>query len=150
MLWQLSLGRWSLALFFFFFIFLFSPSWLLRIGWVLPISSFLKRCCDSQGIQFTVVKVHLKSLSVPNKDYIKHDIIQRIICIEVLWWLIGNAWIKGDLILMIHLFKPLKRPSRNSCLLPDNVDQSHITPAYCQLVGDPHSLTEGRRRVYRD
>lgn len=54
------------------FLYLFSPLlWLLRIGWVFPISSFLKRCCDSQGIQFTVVKAHLKSLSVSNTDNIK-------------------------------------------------------------------------------
>lgn len=125
-----------------FFIFFFPPSWLLRIGWVLPISSFLKRCCDSQGIQFTVVKAHLIILSL--------IIIPRIIWSEVLWWLIGNVWIKGDLIRMAHLFKPLKHPSRNSCLLPNKVDQSHITPACCKLVGDLHSLTESRKKVYRD
>lgn len=54
-----------------FFIFLFFFPWLLRIGWVFPISRFLKRCCDTQGIQFTVVKAYLKLLSLSNTDNIK-------------------------------------------------------------------------------
>ena len=64
-------GTRSLALFFFslsFFPFLATEN---RLS--LPISSFLKRCCDSQGIQFTVVKAYLKLLSTYKKDNIKLD-----------------------------------------------------------------------------
>lgn len=132
-----------------FFIFLFFPlPWLLRIGWVFPISSFLKRCCDSQGIQFTVVKAYVKSSSVSNKDNIKLDNNPETIWSKELRWLIVHVWIKGGLILTAHLSKPLKQPSWNCSLLPDNVDQSQITPAECKLVGDPHSLAESRKKVY--
>lgn len=56
------------------------PPRLLRISWVFPISSFLKRCCDSQGIQFTVVKAYLKSLSVSNEDGIKMYNNPGVVC----------------------------------------------------------------------
>ncbi len=75
-------------------------------------------------------------------------VIQKTVWSKVLWWLIGHVWIKGGLILTAHLSKPLKHPSWNCCLLPDNVDQSQITPVYCKLVGDLHSLAESRRKVY--
>lgn len=60
--------------FFFFSLAFFPllPSWLLRIE-VLPISSFLKRCGDSLGIQFTVVKACMKELAVPNKQNTELD-----------------------------------------------------------------------------
>ena len=71
-LWQLSSGRGSLALLF------FSRSFFYLLGYCeqpefFPISSFLKRCCDSHGIQFTVVKAYQKLPSVSNKDAIMLD-----------------------------------------------------------------------------
>lgn len=75
-------------------------------------------------------------------------IIQKAIWNKVLCWVIGHVWIKGGLILTAHLSKLLKHLSWNCCLLPDKVDQPHITPAYCKLVGDLHSLVKSRREVY--
>lgn len=75
-------------------------------------------------------------------------IIQKSIWSKVSWWLIGHVWIKGNLIPTAHLSKPLKHPSWNCCRLPDNIDQSQITPAYCKLAWDLHSLAERRKEIY--
>lgn len=75
-------------------------------------------------------------------------IIHKSIWSKVLWWLIGHVWIKGNLIPTAHLSKPLKHPSWNCCRLPDNIDQSQITPAYCKLAWDLRSLVERRKEIY--
>lgn len=82
----------TLLLFFFIFPFFFFP-WLLRIGWVFPISRFLKRCCDSQGIQFTVVKAYCiwSRCQCLTKIILSLIIIQKTVWSKVLPWLIGHV-----------------------------------------------------------
>lgn len=75
-------------------------------------------------------------------------IIQKTLMRLILWWLIGQVLIKDGLILTAHLCKLLKPPSQNCCLLPDNVEESQITPAYCKLWEDLCSLAQSRKIVY--